>query len=802
MKFLRKNFFPALCLVLAVTVIIGAFWMPAGATAADELEADMLGELCRKYESGDPGSISSGEGDAGGKSYGAYQFSSVYDKPRDFFLWCQDSSSYTYRGFGDRLSEAYSKDGGYGSNFDRTWKELAKENYEGFFRAQQTYVGMNYYEPAVAAVESSIPGFDMSNYSIALRNVLWSRAVQHGSGGACEVVEDAVAELGGFTNQPESELIDAIYRSSGDVRPRRDGDRNWMSGSLAERYGVSNMVMSWYHGSSGDVQLGVYIRLRINEVSEAQLMLAEYGYKDAPLLEGNYFLSPAANTKLAALAKGSVVSLNTLDKSAMQNFQLTYYASGYYTIKNLGTGQRLTMDSSGNVYLAAATADNNQMWKMERLNSGFSVQNRGTGKYLSATNAAAGGQLRGNDTAMQWQLQPGTGAWKLTGANYPTYSSSIQEGNSGFDFRGTLTNGVSPIRTVTVSALDSNGREGFPNGPARAENINSNYYNLRDLDYAVAFSRLKAGSYTLVISAESADGDKFRLESPFYVLDGGHEVIFDACGGTSSEARRIVSAGQAYGKLPTAKKTGYVFKGWYTAPEGGTLVDSSTPAGADRTTLYAHYGTAYTYQFVNYDGAVVATGELEQGAVIPAPSQKPYRPGDATSYYVFTGWEGYTEGMTISGDVTFKAQYRQESLSEVKEIVSQVYPISDGYLRAIPTTTSTADVLSTLLPKDAITIHQGTSAGGKLAGTGMTVEYTVNGEVKQTLTLVVTGDVNGDGKCTLTDMVQLQSHILERQVLTGAREQAMDLNGDGKVTLTDMVQMTAVILGKSELKPN
>lgn len=802
MKFLKKNFFPTLCLVLAVTVIAGYFLSSAGATAADELEADMLGQLCRKYESGDPGSISSGAGDAGGKSYGAYQFSSAYDKPKDFFQWCQSSNSYTYRGFGDRLSEAYAQDGGYGTNFDKTWKALAAENYEGFFRAQQTYVGLYYYEPTVAALERNIPGFDMSNYSIALRNVIWSRAVQLGQGSACSMMDYVVETLGGFTNQPESELIDAIYRESGEVRPIRDGDQNWMSGATAERYGVSNMVLSWFHGSSGDVQLGVYIRLRVNEVSEAQQMLADYGYRDAPLLEGNYFMSPASNKNLAAVANGESLRLNTLEKNEYQNFRLTYYASGYYTIQNLATGQRVTMDSAGSIYLADPTASNNQMWKLERFNSGFSLQNREWGEYLSASSPAAGGQLYGSSTAMQWQMQPGTGAWKLTGGSYPTYANSLQEGNSDFKFRGTLTNNFSPIQTVSVSAVNSSGQEGFPNGTAQASGINQNSYDLSNLDAQVSFSRLKADSYTLRITARSADGDTFVLESPFYVISGGHEVIFDACGGTTSEARRIVSAGQAYGKLPTAEKPGYAFRGWYTAPEGGTRIESTTPAGADSITLYAQYGTAYTYQFVNYDGTVVKSGELAEGATIPLPIQKPYRPGEGDYYYVFTGWEGYSEGMTISGNITFKAQYRKETLSDVHELVSQVYPIRDDYLRAIPTETSTADVLNTLLPKDAVTIHKGSSAGGELAGTGMTVEYTVNGEVQQTLTLVVTGDVNGDGKCTLTDMVQLQSHILGRQTLTGAKEQAMDLNGDGKVTLTDMVQITSVILGKSELKPN
>lgn len=51
-------------------------------------------------------------------------------------------------------------------------------------RVQRNYVRRSYYDPIVRSIESAVPGFDMDNYSIALRNVFWSRAVQHGVGAA------------------------------------------------------------------------------------------------------------------------------------------------------------------------------------------------------------------------------------------------------------------------------------------------------------------------------------------------------------------------------------------------------------------------------------------------------------------------------------------------------------------------------------------------------------------------------------------------------------------------------------------
>ena len=55
------------------------------AVTADSLEDDLLGSISQQYESnGDPGRVSSGDGDLGGASYGAYQFAGNMDVPLTF----------------------------------------------------------------------------------------------------------------------------------------------------------------------------------------------------------------------------------------------------------------------------------------------------------------------------------------------------------------------------------------------------------------------------------------------------------------------------------------------------------------------------------------------------------------------------------------------------------------------------------------------------------------------------------------------------------------------------------------------
>ena len=77
----------------------------------------MLGDLSARYESsGDPGTVSSGYGDPGGKSYGLYQFSSNAGTLDEYIQWLQDNGCW----FGVELAkhELTSEE------FDAAWKWL------------------------------------------------------------------------------------------------------------------------------------------------------------------------------------------------------------------------------------------------------------------------------------------------------------------------------------------------------------------------------------------------------------------------------------------------------------------------------------------------------------------------------------------------------------------------------------------------------------------------------------------------------------------------------------------------------
>lgn len=70
-----------------------------------------------------------------------------------------------------------------------------------------------------------------------------------------------------------------------------------------------------------------------------------------------------------------------------------------------------------------------------------------------------------------------------------------------------------------------------------------------------------------------------------------------------------------------------------------------------------------------------------------------------------------------------------------------------------------------------------------------------NSTAKLTITEAVMGDVNGDGRVSVTDVISMNSYILEEEPAQFIRKVA-DMNGDGKVTITDLVQVIDIILGR------
>lgn len=138
------------------------------------------------------------------------------------------------------------------------------------------------------------------------------------------------------------------------------------------------------------------------------------------------------------------------------------------------------------------------------------------------------------------------------------------------------------------------------------------------------------------------------------------------------------------------------------------------------------------------------------------------------------------------------------------DITSDVYAISGETIGSIAAGTKVSQFLSSIHESQFIKVFSQDKEVGAdaLVATGMEVRLVVDGQIVKKLSVVVTGDINGDGSITLTDMLMAKSHVLKKTTLTGAAALAADTNADQNISITDYIQIKAHILGKNDIKPH
>jgi murein DD-endopeptidase MepM/ murein hydrolase activator NlpD len=215
---------------------------PAGAIGAALAEA--LGALSAKYETGGrgPGTVSTGAGDRGGVSYGSYQMASKLGVATRFvkqpgFPWLGD--------FQNLVAGT--------AAFTACWKRIAKDETDAFQKAQHDFSKKTHYDLLVAKIISD-DDLDVNSRCHALKDVVWSTAVQHG--GASTIVHKALARVKCDKTDPsfDEQLIRAIYAERG--KTKADG------------------TLVYFARNSPNVQKGVANRFK-NELKDALAMLAK-----------------------------------------------------------------------------------------------------------------------------------------------------------------------------------------------------------------------------------------------------------------------------------------------------------------------------------------------------------------------------------------------------------------------------------------------------------------------------------------------------------------------------------------------
>jgi uncharacterized protein YkuJ len=215
---------------------------------------------------------------------------------------------------------------------------------------------------------------------------------------------------------------------------------------------------------------------------------------------------------------------------------------------------------------------------------------------------------------------------------------------------------------------------------------------------------------------------------------------------------------------------------------------------------------------------------LESISVTKLPSKTTYNVGEnlntsgivVTAHYIDGSSSTVSSGLKYSYDFskegtrTVKVEYQGKTASftvtvqtpKPGTITSDVYSVNGDYLSKITSGTTVSQLLNGLNEKAYLKVFKGSTevSGATKLCTGMTVCLMDGSTVKKRLTIIVTGDVNGDGDITVTDMIAIKADILNKSKLSGVYSKAADTNGDSTISITDFIQIKAHILGKDSIK--
>lgn len=207
-----------------------------------------MGSLSAHYETNGrgPGTVSTGNGDIGGVSYGSYQLSTAAGRPQEFLA--NEGARWAAEFAGQRAGTP---------EFSRTWRNVAAREPEAFQQAQHDYIERTHYDPQAERVEQrttvagadggvAVAGVDLSQHSRALQNVAWSTAVQHGP--RSNIVADAIRDVRASGIQDwdpgfDRAVINAVYDERG--RVDRNGELvHFSSNSARVQQGVAERFVN------------------------------------------------------------------------------------------------------------------------------------------------------------------------------------------------------------------------------------------------------------------------------------------------------------------------------------------------------------------------------------------------------------------------------------------------------------------------------------------------------------------------------------------------------------------------------
>ena len=266
-------------------------------------------------------------------------------------------------------------------------------------------------------------------------------------------------------------------------------------------------------------------------------------------------------------------------------------------------------------------------------------------------------------------------------------------------------------------------------------------------------------------------------------------------------------------------REGYVFTGWDTEDYNGVTEDVVINAvyvpeeeyvtiKLDRSDCSLMNGNSYTLEATtggNVENPELIWASTDGSVAIVDEKGRVTAVGKGTAeIYAIVADNGETAvcTVTVSGNPS----------EELIPVVGSYLSIgTDGYIRGFNISTdedtqlhhaeTVADIKSQFMNKNIvfIDINGNTLDNSDYVGTGTVIKFMNGTEVIDSLTVVVSGDMDGDGCVTNRDASRITRYLVNKENPNEAQLYAMDVNADGYVNNRDASIVSRYLVGKETL---
>ncbi len=283
--------------------------------------------------------------------------------------------------------------------------------------------------------------------------------------------------------------------------------------------------------------------------------------------------------------------------------------------ENLTKVQAMVLDQiTGDVIMSAESAPNAKTFDLAALNDrlAFNTLAEGTYKYRVWVHSANGSK----SWPYLFTVTPPTATFSIAGRTYPTTLANGED----FSVKGVITCSE-PLTKVQVMVLTLDGGETVLEAVAAP---NALTFDIAELDAALAFHTLPAGSYKYRIWAHSANGSKswpfaFTVEQSAFTLGSGTTIPSTLDIGSDFDVKGSVNCADPLTEVSVSvvAQTGKVMSSAVAAPNAASfdlstldakLSFTSLPAGTYSYTIEANTASnakTWTYTFKVTKPAIV-----------------------------------------------------------------------------------------------------------------------------------------------------------------------------------------------------